>query len=73
MQIFINGFEGKTFTLKVEPYNTIFHVKEKVKDNPNIYKQDLIILDKNSKYKYLELQVDTKWINKKFGIITHHL
>lgn len=33
-------------------------------ENPNIYKQDLIITNKKSKYKYLELQVCTSWIDE---------
>lgn len=37
-----------------------------VKDNPDTYKQDLVITDKNFKYKYIELQVCTNWINDKF-------
>jgi hypothetical protein len=37
-----------------------------VKDNPDTYKQDLVITDKNFKYKYIELQVCTTWVNDKF-------
>lgn len=39
---------------------------ESVKDNEDIYNQDLIICDKNCKYKYLELQVCASWVNEKF-------
>jgi len=39
---------------------------EFVKDNPDMYKQDLVITDKTFKYKYIELQVCTAWINEKF-------
>jgi len=35
-----------------------------VRDNPDIYKQDLIITDENYKYKYLELQVCCNWIDE---------
>lgn len=45
-------------------------VKEKlsdcVQDNPNIYEQDMILNIPEYKYKYLELQVCTKWINDKY-------
>ena len=37
---------------------------ESVMDNPNPLAPDLLILDKDSNYKYLELQVCTKWVNK---------
>jgi len=37
-----------------------------VKDNPDPYKQDLVITDTNFKYKYIELQVCSTWINDKF-------
>ena len=33
-----------------------------VKDNPNIYEQDLILQDNECRYKYLELQVCVAWI-----------
>ena len=33
-------------------------------DNPNPLAPDLLILNKKSNYKYLELQVCTNWINK---------
>jgi hypothetical protein len=35
-------------------------------DNPDIYLQDLIITEDNYKYKYIELQVCTKWVSTKF-------
>lgn len=37
-----------------------------VSDNPNIYEQDMILSIPNCKYKYLELQVCTNWINDKY-------
>lgn len=37
-----------------------------VKDNPNIYQQDLIITSKHCKYKYLEIQVINQWIENHF-------
>lgn len=41
-------------------------LKDNVKDNDNIYDQDLIINDKDCKYKFMELQVCTQWIHDKF-------
>lgn len=41
-------------------------LKNFVMDNPNIYRQDLIINDESCKYKYLEIQVCTNWISDKF-------
>lgn len=35
-------------------------------DNPDPYKQDLIITKKDCKYKYIELQVCANWISDKF-------
>ena len=44
-------------------------IKEKlgefVIDNPNPYKQDLIITKEDYKYKYIELQVCTAWVGEK--------
>lgn len=37
-----------------------------VQDNPDEYKQDLIITDKECKYRYLEIQVCINWIEDKF-------
>ncbi|AYV83593.1 MAG: hypothetical protein Hyperionvirus9_10 [Hyperionvirus sp.] len=37
-----------------------------VKDNPNIYEEDMILDIPNYKYKFLELQVCAKWINDTF-------
>lgn len=34
-----------------------------VKENPNIYKQDLIITSEDCKYKYLELQICIDWLS----------
>jgi len=45
-------------------------VKEKlgthVQDNPDIYEQDMILDIPGCKYKYLELQVCTKWVGDKY-------
>jgi len=45
-------------------------VKEKlgefVIDNPDEFKQDLVITDENCKYKYIEIQVCINWINDKY-------
>lgn len=45
-------------------------IKEKlsnyVQDNPDIYKEDMILNIPECKYKYLELQVCTKWIEEKY-------
>ena len=35
-------------------------------DNPNPYKQDFIIIDPDSYYKYLEIQVCNQWINQQY-------
>ncbi|AYV81805.1 MAG: hypothetical protein Harvfovirus63_8 [Harvfovirus sp.] len=37
-----------------------------VKDNPDIYEEDMILDIPNYKYKYLELQVCAKWVNDTF-------
>jgi hypothetical protein len=37
-----------------------------VLDNPNIYEQDMIINSETCKYKYLEIQVCSKWITPTF-------
>ncbi len=39
---------------------------EKVKDNPDIYGEDLIIDDPNLSFKFLELQVCAEWIGEKY-------
>jgi hypothetical protein len=39
---------------------------EFVIDNPDKYKQDLVITDQTCKYKYIELQVCSNWVNDKF-------
>ena len=41
-------------------------LKEFVVDNPDQYKQDLIINDKECKYKYIELQVCSSWIGETY-------
>lgn len=41
-------------------------LKEFVIDNPDQYKQDLIITDETYKYKYIELQVCASWLGDKF-------
>jgi len=45
-------------------------IKEKlgdyIKDHPNKYKQDFIIIDPDSYYKYLEIQVCSQWTTKKY-------
>jgi len=35
-------------------------------DNPDKYKQDLVITDDTFKYRYIELQVCANWVNDKF-------
>lgn len=37
-----------------------------IRDNPDIYQQDLIITDQNFKYKYIEIQVCTKWVSTNY-------
>ena len=55
-----------------EKYDTTARTKLKsvlgdfITDNPNIYKQDFLINSDSCKYKYLEVQVCSKWINDKY-------
>src|SRR5947209_7602699 len=60
----IKKFDQKLFDKYDIPARTI--VKEKlgalVYDNPDIYGQDLVLNDKECKYKYIELQVCASWI-----------
>jgi hypothetical protein len=65
---------------KIKKFNPILYekydvparnkIKEKllnyVQDNPDIYEQDMILNIPKCKYKYLELQVCTKWVNDKY-------
>lgn len=37
-----------------------------VQDNPDIYAQDLLLIIDKCKYKYIELQVCTTWVNDKY-------
>ena len=37
-----------------------------VRDNPDIYAEDLILEDKECRYKFIELQVCAGWINDKY-------
>lgn len=37
-----------------------------IHDNPNLYEQDFIINSEKCKYKYLEIQVCTNWVNEKY-------
>ena len=39
---------------------------DKIKDNPDIYGEDMIIVDDKCKYKYIELQVCAEWIGEKY-------
>lgn len=61
-------FDPKLF----EKYDIPARIKTKqilgdfVQDNPNIYEQDLIITDKDYKYKYLEIQVCAGWKDQKY-------
>src|SRR3990172_2816883 len=73
--IFDSRLKGKHSCFNVELYNKYDRpAREKikqalgtfVKDNPDLYKQDLVITDKKFKYKYIELQVCTAWINEDF-------
>ncbi len=40
--------------------------KDKIKDNPNEFGEDMIFVVDNFPYKYLELQVFSKWDSEKF-------
>jgi hypothetical protein len=44
-----------------------------VEDNPNPYKQDLIITSSGCKYKYLELQVINQWIGERYPYKTVYI
>ena len=61
-------FDKKMF----EKYDTPAREKIKnrlldfVKDNPDIYQQDLIITEENFKYKFIEIQVCATWVGDKF-------
>ena len=52
-------------------------IKEKlgdnVIDNPDEYQQDLIVTDKNCKYKFIEIQVISQWIYEKYPYNTLYL
>ena len=68
------------FIGKIKKFNPILYdkydtpardkIKEKlngyVQDNPDIYKEDMILNIPSCKYKYLELQVCTHWITDKY-------
>lgn len=41
-------------------------LKEFVMDNPDPYKQDLIISCNDCKYKFIEIQVCTSWVGERF-------
>jgi hypothetical protein len=41
-------------------------LKDLIEDNPDIYGVDMILKIPDCKYKYLELQVCTNWINDKY-------
>lgn len=73
--IFDPRLKGKHSKFNEELYNKYdLPAREKIKkifgdfveDNTDIFKQDLVITDKNFKYKYIELQVCTAWVNEKF-------
>ena len=70
-----NIFVGKIkkfCPLLYEKYDTPARnkIKEKlsiyVQDNPDIYEEDMILNVPECKYKYLELQVCTKWVGDKY-------
>jgi hypothetical protein len=64
----IKKFDKKLYDKYDIPARNI--VKEKlmeyVSDNPNVYAEDLLLNIPDLKYKFLELQVCTKWIEEKF-------
>lgn len=39
---------------------------DKIKDNPDIYAEDMLIEDKDCKYKFLEIQACAEWIGDKY-------
>ena len=64
----IKKFDQKLYEKYDIPART--KIKEKllefVEDNPDIYKEDMLLKIPECKYKYLELQVCVKWINEKY-------
>ena len=73
--IFDTNLKGKHSKFNRELYEKYdLPAREKIKkqlgnfvmDNPDEFKQDLIITDKNFKYKYIELQVCTTWVGDTF-------
>lgn len=64
----IKKFDIKLFNKYDIPARNI--IKEKlnvyVKDNPNIFEEDLLLDAEGCKYKYIEIQVRVKWINDKY-------
>jgi hypothetical protein len=65
----IHKFDNKLFEkYDIPARNKIKEcLKEYICDNPDRYGADMIInSDKNIKYKYLEIQVCTRWIDDKF-------
>ena len=72
---YTNGMQGKlkTFDKKLsDTFDTRARaiIKEKlgdsVADNPNIYGEDMVVLNKKIPFEYIELQVYGKWNNDKF-------
>lgn len=64
----IKKFDEKLYNKYDIPARELMHKKigEYVKDNPDIYAQDMILEDEKCKYKYLELQVCATWTDNKY-------
>ncbi len=64
----IKKFDEKLYNKYDIPARELLKLKlgNKIKDNPDIYGEDMIIEDEDCKYKYLELQVCAEWIGDRY-------
>jgi len=64
----IKKFDQKLYDIYDTPAREIIKKKlgECVKDNPDIYAEDLLIENDKCKYKFIELQVCAKWTNNDY-------
>ena len=64
----IKKFDEKLYNKYDIPAREILKNKlgDKIKDNPDIYAEDMIIDDIDCKYKFLEIQACAEWIGEKY-------
>jgi len=64
----IKKFDEKLYNKYDIPAREILKNKlgDKIKDNPDIYAEDMIIDDIDCKYKFLEIQACADWIGEKY-------